>query len=163
MTKNREAFLTMIGVSEGTVTSKLTRDRGYDVIVTDNDPLTPEIFTDYSRHPFEDGRPPKLINPKTGLRSTAAGRYQILLRFWVYYRKLLRLPDFGPASQDAYCIQQFRERGALAFIDAGRFDDAIARLSGIWASMPGRAYEGQRQNKIEALRVAYVNAGGTLA
>ena len=47
-----------------------TRNHGYDVIVGG------ELFTDYSDHP----RKLVTLNPK--LKSTGAGRYQLLSRWW---------------------------------------------------------------------------------
>ena len=52
-----------------------TRNHGYDVIVGG------ELFTDYSDHP----RKLVTLNPK--LKSTGAGRYQLLSRWWDAYRK----------------------------------------------------------------------------
>ena len=51
------------------------------------------------------------LNPK--LKSTSAGRYQLLSRWWDAYRKQLGLKDFSPKSQDAVALQQIKERGAL--------------------------------------------------
>ena len=45
--QNIAAFLDMLAVSEGTANHPLTKNRGYDVIVTGLDGK-PEIFTDYS-------------------------------------------------------------------------------------------------------------------
>jgi muramidase (phage lysozyme) len=157
---NQSAFLDMLSISEGTSTSPATRNRGYDVIVTGIDRL-PEIFSDYSTHPFARGRRPKQINAK-GLYSTASGRYQHMLKDWAHYRDLLKLPDFGPRSQDLWALQLIRERGALALIDAGRFDEAVARVRNLWASLPGAGY-GQPEHRIEKLRAAYESAGGVLS
>ena len=63
-----------------------TRNHGYDVIVGG------ELFTDYSDHP----RKLVTLNPK--LKSTGAGRYQ-LLSVGDAYRKQLGLKDFSE-SQD---------------------------------------------------------------
>lgn len=156
---NRLAFLEMLGVSEGTSTSEITQDRGYDVIVTGV--AGPERFDDYREHPFASGRPPKQINSK-GLFSTASGKYQFMLHDWLHYKTLLHLPDFGPAAQDTWALQLIRERSALSLIDAGDFDAAVARCANIWASLPGAGY-GQHENRIAALRAAYTAAGGTLA
>lgn len=49
--QNRKAFGDLLAYSEGTSTSPATRNNGYDVIVTGIDGK-PEIFTDYSDHPF---------------------------------------------------------------------------------------------------------------
>ena len=48
-----------------------------------------ELFTDYSDHP----RKLVTLNPK--LKSTGAGRYQLLSRWWDAYRQL-GLKDFSP-------------------------------------------------------------------
>lgn len=159
MNPNRKAFLDMLAFSEGTCAKKhtLTRCDGYDVIVTGAD--GPEIFTDFSEHPFV-GRNPKYISGK--LYSTASGRYQFMRKDWEHYRDALSLQDFGPQSQDAWALQLIRERGALPLIDAGSFDLAIARCKNIWASLPGAGY-GQPEHNVEKLRAAYLDAGGALA
>ena len=46
------------------------------------------------------------LNPK--LKSTGAGRYQLLSRWWDAYRKQLGLKDFSPKSQDAVALQQIK-------------------------------------------------------
>ena len=72
----RKAFLDMLAWSEGTDNGRQkTRNHGYDVIVSG------ELFTDYSDHP----RKLVTLNPK--LKSTGAGRYQLLSRWWDAYRK----------------------------------------------------------------------------
>lgn len=161
MTTNLRAFLDTIAWAEGTSTSPATRNNGYDVVVTGVDGR-PEIFTDYRAHPFAGGRPSKIIN-RAGLTSNAAGRYQHMLRDWAHYRDLLRLPDFGPASQDAWAIQLIRERRALPLIEAGRFADAVAAVSNLWASLPGANYAGQPMRKLAQLAGIYSAAGGRLA
>lgn len=156
---NRTAFLAMIGWSEGTRTSPLTQRDGYDVIVTG---LTgPEVFTDFSDHPFAHGRAPKAIN-RSGLESTASGRYQLLLRWWAPYKASLNLPDFSSASQDAVALQQIRERGALPLIDGGNIQLAIQRCANLWASFPGAGYA-QPEQQLDRLIVAFVAAGGKVA
>ena len=122
----------------------------------------PEVFTDYRAHPFAGGRPPKQIN-SAGLRSTASGRYQNMLRDWVHYRDLLQLPDFGPDSQDRWAIQLIRERRALPLVEAGRFGQAVAAVSNLWASLPGANYAGQPMRQIDKLVSVYAAAGGSLA
>ena len=73
--------------SEGTDNGRQkTRNHGYDVIVGG------ELFTDYSDHP----RKLVTLNPK--LKSTGAGRYQLLSRWWDAYRKQLGLKDFSEKS-----------------------------------------------------------------
>ena len=154
---NLAAFLAMIKFSEGTSTSPATKMDGYDVIVTGIDRV-PEIFTDFSNHPFDSGRKSKVINSK-GLTSNASGAYQFMKKDWRYYRALLKLPDFSPKSQDIWAIQLIRERGALPDIEAGRFVMAVRKCRNIWASLPGAGY-GQPEHRIEKLVQAYADAGG---
>ena len=45
--------------------------------------------------------PRKLVTLNPKLKSTGAGRYQLLSRWWDAYRKQLGLKDFSPKSQDA--------------------------------------------------------------
>ena len=125
-------------------------DNGYNVVVGG------ELFSGYADHPR------KLVKlPKLGISSTAAGRYQLLMRYWDAYRKRLKLSDFSPSSQDAVALQQIKECGALPDIDAGRFDVAVKKCARIWASLPGAGY-GQHENDMNKLRFAYVGAGGKL-
>ena len=67
-----------------------------------------------------------------------------------------------PASQDAAAIELIREAGALGDVRAGRFDEAVAKVRGIWASLPGAGYA-QPEKSLESLRLAFLNAGGSLA
>jgi muramidase (phage lysozyme) len=157
---NRQALLDTIAMSEGT--ERIGKERGYNVLVGGG------IFASYADHPRilvtiknakglpvmgQDGKP---------LRSTAAGRYQILARYFDTYKLMLKLPDFSPDSQDAIALQMIKEQGALADIDAGHFVLAISKIRNIWASLPGAGY-GQHENAIESLSAAYVAAGGTLS
>jgi muramidase (phage lysozyme) len=134
-----KAFLDLTAFSEGTSTSPVTQNDGYDVIVSGVD--GPSIFTDYSDHPFAGGRPPVLVRPgPPPLYSTAAGRYQLLFRWWAPYKAMLNLPDFTPQSQDAVALQQIKERSGIALIIAGNIQGAISACSNIWASLPGNDY-----------------------
>ncbi|VFR82798.1 Phage lysin [plant metagenome] len=149
--RNQLAFLDMIAVAEGTDDRRQpTRDSGYDVLVGGGN------FQGYADHPRVLVRLPRL-----NIFSTAAGRYQLLSRYWDAYRKQLNLPDFSPENQDRVAIQQIRERGALPDIAAGRFDEAVRKVRNIWASLPGAGY-GQHEQPLARLREVYVKAGGTL-
>ncbi|MFG6654945.1 glycoside hydrolase family 104 protein [Scandinavium sp. M-37] len=148
MNPQRKAFLDMLAWSEGTEKpGQPTKNHGYDVIVGGS------IFTDYSDHPR------KLVTLNQKLKSTAAGRYQVLSKWWDAYRKQLGLKDFSPASQDAVALQQIKERGALPLIDKGDIRQAIDRCSNIWASLPGAGY-GQFEHKAESLIAKFKEAGG---
>lgn len=158
---NLRAFLDMIAFSEGTLT---IGDRGYNCLVGSKASM-PLLFGAYSDHPrvrIQLRADDKTTPSNEELTSTAAGRYQILARYYDAYRKSLNLPDFSPTSQDAIATQMIREQKALADIEAGKFDAAIAKCANIWASLPGAGY-GQHENKLENLRAAYVKAGGQLA
>lgn len=139
-----KAFLGMLAWSEGTDNGKQqTKVHGYDVVVGGS------LFSDFSDHPR------RLVNlPRLGIKSTAAGRYQLLARYWDAYRKQLGLKDFSPASQDAVAIQQIKERKALPLIEAGDIKGAIERCSNIWASLPGAGY-GQHEHKMNDLLAKY--------
>lgn len=148
--KQRKAFLDMLAWSEGTdKKGQPTANHGYDVVVGGS------LFTDYSDHP----RKLVTLNPK--LKSTAAGRYQLLARYWDAYRNQLGLKDFSPASQDAVALQQIKERGALPMIERGDIRQAIDRCSNIWASLPGAGY-GQFEHKADSLIAKFKEAGGTV-
>lgn len=158
--KNLQAFLDTLAWSEGTSTSPATKCGGYDVIVTGVDGK-PEIFADFSDHPFNKGRPSKQINSK-GLTSNASGRYQFMLKDWAHYKAQLGLPDFGSESQDKWAIQLIKERKALPDIEAGNIESAVNKCRNIWASLPGAGY-GQREHSMEELIARYKAAGGTVA
>ena len=157
---NVVAFLEMLAWSEGTSVSPATKNDGYDVLVTGADGV-PEVFTDYSAHPFSRGRKSKRINSK-GLTSNASGRYQFMLKDYAHYRALLKLQDLGPLSQDLWAIHLIRERRALQLIQAGRIPEAIAAVRDFWASLPGAGY-GQFEHKLDSVLAAYREAGGVVA
>jgi muramidase (phage lysozyme) len=85
-----------------------------------------------------------------------------MLRDWAYYKGLLNLPDFGPASQDKWAKQLIKERRALDDIEAGNITSAISKCRNIWASLPGAGY-GQPEHKLDRLLAQYKAAGGRLA
>ena len=67
-----------------------------------------ETVTDYSDHP----RKLVTLNPK--LKSTGAGRYQLLSRWWDAYRKQLGLKDFSPKSPQFLAFTLNKERGIFS-------------------------------------------------
>ena len=134
----RKAFLDMLAWSEGTDNGRQkTRNHGYDVIVG-------ELFTDYSDHP----RKLVTLNPK--LKSTGAGRYQLLSALVGCLPQAAWPERLLSKSQDAVALQQIKERGALPMIDRGDIRQAIDRCSNIWASLPGAGY-GQFEHKADSL------------
>ena len=123
------------------------RNHGYDVIVGG------ELFT-VTRSP----RKLVTLNPK--LKSTGAGRYQLLSRWWDAYRKQLGLKT--SLRKSGRCtLQQIKERGALPIVDRGDIRQAIDRCSNIWASLPGAGY-GQFEHKADSLIAKFKEAGGTV-
>ena len=78
----RKAFLDMLAWSEGTDNGRQkTRNHGYDVIV--------------GRATLVLDHPRKLVTLNPKLKSTGAGRCQLLSRWWDAYRKQLGLKDFS--------------------------------------------------------------------
>lgn len=149
---NVVAFLDMLAWSEGTDNGKQpTKNRGYDVIVGG------QLFNGYADHPRV-----LVPLPKLGIRSTAAGRYQLLSRYYDAYKKRLGLEDFSPLSQDLIALQQIRERRALPLVQAGKIEEAIKAVRKTWASLPGAGY-GQHEHKLADLLAVYRKAGGTVA
>jgi muramidase (phage lysozyme) len=151
---NFDAFLTMIAVSEGT---QPIGDRGYNCVVGST-VAKPVLFASYTDHPRIH------VRLRPDLISSAAGRYQILERYYDAYKASLNLPDFSPDSQDRIALQMIREQHAYNDIQLGHFDEAVAKCSNIWASFPspGNRY-GQHQNALVDLRQAFMGAGGTVA
>lgn len=152
MSDNRKPFLDMIAFSEIGPRLLAVSDNGYNVLVGST-PDHPLLFDSYADHP-------RIYNK--ALNSTAAGRYQLLARWYDPYKKLLGLSGFTPEEQDEIALQQIKECHAIPEIDAGFFTLAVAHCSHIWASLPGANY-GQHENDMEKLKAAYVAAGGTVA
>ena len=155
MTTNRKAFLDMIAHSEIGQALLDVSDNGYNVIVGST-AQHPDLFNSYADHPR------KLVRLNAKLSSTAAGRYQLLARYFDVYKKQLDLNDFAYYSQDTIALQQIKECHALDDIDAGNFASAVAKCAHIWASLPSAGY-GQHENSLALLQKAYTDAGGTLA
>ena len=147
------AFLDLIAWGEGTDNGlQPTCDDGYDVIVGG------ALFDSYADHPRRS-----VWLPALGIWSTAAGRYQILSRYWDHYRVSLGLAGgFTPENQDRIALQLIRECKALDDIKAGRIAEAIHKCRSRWASLPGAGY-GQHEHKVVNLLAAYSKAGGALA
>jgi muramidase (phage lysozyme) len=147
---NVVAFLDMIGWSElGPGLMTAATDDGYRVCVGST-PSKPILFSSYATHPR---------TRSARMNSDAAGRYQLMGRYWEPYRKQLALPDFGPVSQDKIAIQLIRECHALDLVKAGRIPEAVHACASRWASFPGAGYE-QPEHTISDLAGAFTRAGG---
>ena len=160
MSPNVKAFLSTIAYSEGT---KDLGDDGYNVVVGSK-PLQQILFSSYADHP----RITVLVrrdNPQTAqdesILSTAAGRYQILARFFDAYRLPLKLKDFGKEAQDSIACQMIRECNAMDYVAAGMLEKAITLCKSRWASLPGSG-AGQHENTFAYLRTAFNSYGGIL-
>jgi muramidase (phage lysozyme) len=158
---NIKAFLSTIARSEGT---KDLGDDGYNVLVGSR-PSQVLTFSSYHDHP---GIVLRVRNddPRTAfdeeILSSAAGRYQILKKIFVAYREQLKLPDFGPESQDKIAIQLIKECDALEDVLSGSVETAVRKCRSRWASFPGAGY-GQHENSFASLRLAFVDYGGLLS
>ncbi len=146
---NLRAFLDMISFAEGTLGQDGYRTMfGY------------RYFTSYADHP----RQYFSYTNQAGqtIRTSAAGRYQIIVKTWDSLKSRLGLVDFSPASQDAAAIELIRERGALNDVRAGRIESAVNKVAPVWASLPG-ANVAQPMRTLSAVISAYQSAGGNLA
>lgn len=158
MIPNLRAFLDTIAHSELGPELLAQSDDGYNVIVGST-PGRVRLFDSYADHPRQ--RITLMIRGKV-LTSTAAGRYQILERYFDAYRMSLGLPDFGHGSQDMIAVQMMRECHATGDIAAGYFAEALHKCRSRWASLPGAGYD-QHENELGDLMAVYAAAGGALA
>src|SRR5512140_1944771 len=107
----------MIAWAEGTSVIPGSDD-GYRVIVTST-PAEPILFDSYDDHPR------RVMRLSGTLFSSAAGRYQLLARYYDAYQASLNLTDFSPGNQDLIAIQQIRECKALRAVERGYFAEAV--------------------------------------
>lgn len=157
------AALDMIAYSElGAALQTIPEsDGGYKVLVGST-PAHPNFFSSYANHPQQ------VIVLKSGLATSAAGRYQFLEGTWKNLRAKLGLLDFTPANQDRGCIELLHECGAYAhfakctLLDPSEFSAALKCAAPIWASLPGAGYS-QHENKSIDLARAFGEALATYA
>ena len=146
---NFNAFLDSLAFSEIGYRMLAMTDDGYDVCVG-SIPSRLILMPNYSAHPM-------LRNEQTN--SNAAGRYQLMGRYWIPYRDTLKLPDFSPISQDLIALRQIREQGATSLILAGRISEAMYKVNNIWVSLPRGS---QARITEQQFLDAYVHAGGAI-
>lgn len=161
---NVRAFLMAIRYAEGT-----SGAGGYNTIFRTKG--GPNSFTDMRDHPRVAKQ---FVSQGKTLWTSAAGAYQLMavsarpdgtttkINTWDRLQAKLGLTDFSPASQDRCAIALIDECGALADVKAGRFDSAVNKCKGIWASLPGATY-GQPTKAITDLRNVFAQAGGSIA
>jgi muramidase (phage lysozyme) len=175
--KRLAAFLDLIAFSEGTSSSPATRADGYDIIVSGIDGS--HTFTDYSAHPFSNGRgailvragkaaivtsaptlsgqAPHIIKPAVPeIESTASGRYQITLPTWRDLCSGSKLSTFDPTSQDVAGLMLIQRRQATELILSSRIAAAIYACREEWASFPGGPYD-QPQKSQDNLVQCYIS------
>lgn len=102
-------------------------------------------FTNFADHPRTTM--PIMSGPNKGKKSSAAGKYQMLGTTWDRQKAKLKLPNFGPESQDAaawdlaahtYHRKTGRNLGAdLQNADDDAIKGIVRTLSGTWTSLPG--------------------------
>jgi len=169
------AFLDLIAWSEGTQTHPLTKDDGYDVIVSGVDGI--HVFADYSCHPFSRGREPITVRNQQPARydhedgdstkpviqvhgtippiiSTASGRYQITLLTWEHVGEAIKAGTFSPMNQDLAAIKLIEQAHAIEAIMNDALPHAFELLSNTWASLPGNLY-GQGGHSVRDLKRYY--------
>lgn len=156
LSTNERAFLSAIAWSEIGPKLLAVSDDGYDVLVGST-PAVPKLFDGYADHPRK-----KVWIAALHSYSTAAGRYQILERYFDAYKKQLALPDFGHDSQDAIALRMVAECHALGDIENGYIASALTKCRNRWASLPGAGY-GQHEQPLTQILAAYGAAGGAVA
>ena len=158
---NERAFLAVIRHAEGTAGQNGYRTR-----------FGGALFSGFADHP----RVAVQFTDRAGRRlwTSAAGAYQFMavspipgggstrVNTWDRIKAKLGLQDFSPASQDAAALELIREAGALADVRAGRFAQAIAKVRGIWASLPGAGYA-QPEKTLAELAGVFQRSGGVTA
>ncbi len=152
LSKQVNAFWDMLAVSELGQAVIDGSDDGYNVLVGSL-PHHILTFPSYAAHPM-------IHNSE--VNSDAAGRGQFMGHYWPAYRDMLKLPDFGPASQRAWFFQLLKECHAVDLIEAGHLDDALKVTSSRWASFPYATYN-QHRNTYQFMEDAFVAAGGVVS
>ena len=147
----RKAFLDMLTWSEGTDNGRQkTRNHGYDVIVGG------ELFTDYSDHPR------KLVTLNSKLKSTGAGRYQLLFLL-VGCLPQAAWPGKTFSEKSGRCGIGSRLRSVALYPRLIVVDirQAIDRCSNIWLHCRAAGY-GQFEHKADSLIAKFKEVGGTV-
>lgn len=68
--------------------------------------------------------------------TTAAGAYQFIKPTWDGIQKVLKLPDFGPRSQDLGAVYLLNQNGSLQDVMDGNYQVALEKDGKTWASLP---------------------------
>lgn len=141
--RNVQAILRVIRRGEGTAD-----DMGYRRM------FGGKLFDSYADHP-------RIVVKSSGYTSSAAGAYQFIITSWDETKRIMKLTDFTPRSQDLAALGRIVARGALADVKEGRFDMAVKKIAREWASLPGSPY-GQPTISWDTARQVFASAGGDL-
>ena len=146
----RKAFLDMLAWSEGTDTGRQKNQKSW-------------LWRHCRRRAIYWllRSPCKLVTLNPKLKSTGAGRYQLLSRWWDAYRKQLGLKDFSPKSQDAVALQQIKERGALPNDWSWWYPSGNRPLQQYLGFTAGR-WLYRLEHKADSLIAKFKEAGGTV-
>jgi muramidase (phage lysozyme) len=135
--RNIRAFLDTLAYAEGT-------DDRYNYI------FTHATFESYADHPRKRKCAGKLC-------SNASGRYQFLSDTWDGLAPGLGLTDFTPPSQDKAVVETIRRSGAFRNVSKAskyeEFTEALRKLNGVWASLPGSPYGQPTHTKAQLWKV----------
>lgn len=158
-----DAFLWMIGSAE-TSPQAMASAHAYSIFYGNT------FFTDFRDHPVITGEKRGVELPdewcakagfSPGCVSTAAGFAQINLPTWREVRRAgiwgPELPDFSPESQWEAARRVLILSGALDYVKAGDFENALRYASRRWASLAGST-SGQPQKRVETLARYYSDA-----
>lgn len=157
MIQNLSAFLRVIRAGETSQDEQAYR------WLFGSTPRAPKLFDSFADHPrikTWEKNDEFIRNGKKDY-TTAAGAYQIVESTWDPLAKRLGLPDFSPASQDRAAVALIEGRKALADVEAGRIEQAIAKCAKEWASLPGSPYGQPTKTMAQALAI-YRQYGGLL-
>ena len=103
--------------------------------------------------------PRKLVTLNPKLKSTGAGRYQLLFRWWDAYRKQLGLKDFSPKSQTLWhCRLRSVALYLWLIVVISVRQSTVAAISGLHC----RAGYGRLEHKADSLIAKFKEAGGTV-
>lgn len=112
-----------------------------------------DSFSDKSDHPIATGEKDYIIRPDNGLRTSAAGAYQIVYSTWLDVAQ----SDFSPYSQDSAAILLIKRRGAYDDIVNGDIASAVAKLTPEWEMFK------QPRWSVSAVSKLFVSKGGVLS
>lgn len=147
---NIKAALASIRHCEGT-----SAPDGYNYIFGSS-PRNKLRFKGYDKHPNN-------LQIHNGIRSTAAGAYQILYRTDCELNEKYGFTDFSPRTQDLKCLALFDRRDVLIPVSKGLMlqDKVMTELSKEWASLPLSIY-GQPTHSMADVRKVYMGSGGLI-